>query len=46
MKLYMPKILFPALNLPLDADVIVEIDYIKNQELVENMINKGWVAEE
>jgi len=46
MKLYMPKILYPALDLPLDAELVVEIDYVKHQELVEKLVSKGWVVEE
>lgn len=44
MKLYMPKILYPAFELPLDADLIIEIDYVKHQEYVEGLISKGWVV--
>jgi len=46
MKLYMPKILYPAFDLPLDADLVLEIDYTKHQEFVEKLVGKGWVVVE
>jgi len=46
MKLLMPKILYPALNAPLDATITIEIDYTEHQEFVEMLISKGWIEDE
>jgi len=42
----MPKILYPALNISLDAEISVEIDYTEHQEMVETLISKGWIEDE
>jgi len=43
MKLQMPKILHPALGLPLDIDVFIEIDEKEDMELIKTLSSKGWI---
>lgn len=42
MRLYVPKILFPAMDLPLDINVIVEVE----EDIGKALIHKGWIVEE
>lgn len=41
----MPNILKPALSLPLDTPVIIEIDEVENEDLAKILIKIGWVID-
>lgn len=45
MKLIMPNILKPALGLPLDVPVIIELDKVENMKLAKELIKKGWIVD-
>jgi len=44
MKLQMPKIFQPALDIPLDIDVYLDIEEKGNMELIKKLCTKGWVV--
>lgn len=46
MKLLMPNILKPALDLPLDIPVIIEINEVHHMALAKELIKKGWIVDE
>ncbi len=46
MKLLMPNILKPALDLPLNIPVILEISKVEDLPLAKELIKKGWIVDE
>lgn len=45
MKLLMPNILKPALDLPLDIPVTLEVDGVEHEKLARDLIKKGWIID-
>lgn len=45
MKLLMPNILKPALGLPLDIPVTIEVDEVENEYLAKELMKNGWIID-